>query len=63
MNGELKAAMQYFTQAFFVRQLYPEIYDMLMNIATEEFSHYAGGGESTSGCNHLIWSLNRDALA
>ncbi|NIC06834.1 manganese catalase family protein [Billgrantia bachuensis] len=39
MNGELKAAMQYFTQAFAARQPYPEIYDMLMDIATEEFSH------------------------
>lgn len=39
MNGELKAAMQYFTQAFSARQPYPKIYDMLMDIATEEFSH------------------------
>lgn len=38
-NGELKAAMQYFCQAFGVRQSYPEKYDMLMDIATEEFSH------------------------
>ena len=39
MNGELKAAMQYFIQAFSVRQPYPKQYDMLMDIATEEFSH------------------------
>ena len=38
-NGELKAAMQYFTQAFAVKQPYPDKYDMLMDIATEEFSH------------------------
>jgi len=38
-NGELKAAMQYFVQAFGVRQAYPEKYDLLMDIATEEFSH------------------------
>lgn len=38
-NGELKAAMQYFTQAFSCRQPYPDKYDMLMDIATEEFSH------------------------
>ncbi len=38
-NGELKAAMQYFTQAFAVRRPYPDKYDMLMDIATEEFSH------------------------
>lgn len=38
-NGELKAAMQYFTQAFSARQPYPEKYDLLMDIATEEFSH------------------------
>src|ERR1700760_1284460 len=38
-NGELKAAMQYFVQAFTCRRPYPKIYDMLMDIATEEFSH------------------------
>src|SRR5215217_6592534 len=38
-NGELKAAMQYFVQAFTCRQPYPDKYDMLMDIATEEFSH------------------------
>ena len=38
-NGELKAAMQYFTQAFTARQPYPDKYDLLMDIATEEFSH------------------------
>ena len=38
-NGELAAAMQYFTQAFACRQPYPEKYDMLMDIATEELSH------------------------
>jgi Mn-containing catalase len=38
-NGELKAAMQYFVQSFAARQPYPEAYDLLMDIATEEFSH------------------------
>ncbi|MGK7397653.1 MAG: manganese catalase family protein [Candidatus Cyclobacteriaceae bacterium M3_2C_046] len=38
-NGELKAAMQYFVQAFTVKQPYPKQYDLLMDIATEEFSH------------------------
>lgn len=38
-NGELKAAMQYFVQSFGARQPYPDKYDMLMDIATEEFSH------------------------
>lgn len=38
-NGELKAAMQYFTQAFGCKHPYPDKYDLLMNIATEEFSH------------------------
>jgi Mn-containing catalase len=38
-NGELKAAMQYFVQAFPCRHAYPDKYDMLMDIATEEFSH------------------------
>lgn len=38
-SGELKAAMQYFVQGFGVRQVHPDKYDMLMDIATEEFSH------------------------
>lgn len=38
-NGELKAAMQYFVQAFGCRKTAPDKYDMLMDIATEEFSH------------------------
>lgn len=38
-NGELKAAMQYFVQAFSCRNPYPDKYDMLMDIATEELGH------------------------
>ena len=38
-NGELKAAMQYFVQAFGCRQSHPDKYDLLMDVATEEFSH------------------------
>ena len=38
-NGELAAAMQYFTQAFGAKQPHPDKYDLLMDIATEEFSH------------------------
>lgn len=38
-NGELKAAMQYFVQGFGCRKTAPDKYDMLMDIATEEFSH------------------------
>jgi Mn-containing catalase len=38
-NGELKAAMQYFVQAFSCRHTYPDKYDLLMDIASEEFSH------------------------
>lgn len=38
-NGELKASMQYFVQAFCCRNPYPDKYDMLMDIATEELSH------------------------
>lgn len=38
-NGELSAAMQYFTQAFACRNPYPDKYDMLMDIATEELAH------------------------
>src|SRR5690349_21181363 len=35
-NGELKAAMQYFVQAFAARQPHPDKYDLLMDTATEE---------------------------
>jgi Mn-containing catalase len=38
-NGELKAAMQYFVQAFAARKPFPDKYDLLMDIATEELSH------------------------
>lgn len=38
-NGELAAAMRYFLQAFGAKKPYPDKYDMLMDIATEEFSH------------------------
>ncbi len=38
-NGELKAAMQYYVQAFGCKKPHPDKYDMLMDIATEEFSH------------------------
>lgn len=38
-NGELAAAMQYFTQAYGAKVPFPDKYDMLMDIATEEFSH------------------------
>lgn len=38
-NGELKAAMQYFTQAFILRKQNPKMYDLFMDIATEELTH------------------------
>src|SRR3982751_342147 len=38
-NGELAAALRYFGQAFSAKKPYPDKYDMLMDIATEEFSH------------------------
>ena len=38
-NGELAAALQYFTQAFAAKKVHPDKYDLLMDIATEEFSH------------------------
>ena len=36
-NGELKAAMQYMAQSFYVKE--QELKDMLMEIAAEEFNH------------------------
>jgi Mn-containing catalase len=38
-NGELAAALRYFEQAFGAKNPYPDKYDLLMDIATEEFSH------------------------
>lgn len=38
-NGELKAAMQYFVQSFCCKNPYPDKYDMLMDIASEELGH------------------------
>ena len=38
-NGELKSAMQYFVQAFSCRNPFPDKYDMLTDIATEELGH------------------------
>ncbi|MBO9657771.1 MAG: manganese catalase family protein [Chitinophagaceae bacterium] len=38
-NGELAAALRYFGQAFAAKAPHPDKYDMLMDIATEEFSH------------------------
>src|SRR5690606_17806636 len=38
-NRELKAAMQYFIPAFPCKNAYADKYDLLMDIATEEFSH------------------------
>lgn len=38
-NGELSACMQYFMQAFACRNPYPDKYDMLMDIASEELGH------------------------
>ena len=38
-NGELAAALRYFSQAFGVKKPFPDKYDLLMDIALEEFSH------------------------
>ncbi|HEY5371644.1 MAG TPA: manganese catalase family protein [Hanamia sp.] len=38
-NGELAAALRYFVQVFGNKNPHPDKYDMLMDIATEEFSH------------------------
>lgn len=37
-NGELTAALQYFPQAFVLRNKNPKMYDLFMDIATEELS-------------------------
>jgi Mn-containing catalase len=57
VNGELKAAMQYFTQAFVLRRKNPKMYDLFMDIATEEFSHLEMVG---SMITMLLDGLNDD---
>lgn len=59
-NGELKAAMQYFTQAFVLRQKNPKMYDLFMDIATEELSHLEMVG---SMITMLLDGLNDDLKA
>ncbi|MBH0120915.1 manganese catalase family protein [Rhodococcus sp. NPDC003382] len=56
-NGELKAAMQYFTQAFILRRKNPKMYDLFMDIATEELSHLEMVG---SMITMLLDGLNDD---
>ncbi|AYF74566.1 manganese catalase family protein [Nocardia yunnanensis] len=56
-NGELKAAMQYFSQAFVLRRKHPKMYDLFMDIATEEFSHLEIVG---SMITMLLDGLNED---
>ena len=56
-NGELKAAMQYFTQAFVLREKNPKLYDLFMDIATEELSHLEMVG---SMITMLLDGLNDD---
>lgn len=56
-NGELKAAIQYFTQAFILRHKNPKMYDLLMDIATEELSHLEMVG---SMITMLLDGLNDD---
>ncbi len=56
-NGELTAALQYFTQAFVLRQKNPKMYDLFMDIATEELSHLEMVG---SMITMLLDGLNDD---
>lgn len=61
-NGELKAAMQYFVQSFAARMPYPHMYDLLMDIATEELSHLEiVGATITMLCNGINGEL-KDAV-
>ena len=56
-NGELKAAMQYFSQAFILRRKNPKMYDLFMDIATEELSHLEMVGATIT---MLLDGLNDD---
>jgi Mn-containing catalase len=61
-NGELKAAMQYFVQAFGNRRPHPDLYDMLMDIATEEFSHLEIVGATITMLMGTVNADLKDAL-
>lgn len=61
-NGELKAAMQYFIQAFSAKKPYPAIYDLLMDIATEEFSHLEIVGATITMLTEGISGELKDAV-
>jgi Mn-containing catalase len=56
-NGELTAALQYFTQAFLLRGKNPKMYDLFMDIATEELSHLEIVGSTIT---MLLDGLNDD---
>lgn len=56
-NGELTAALQYFIQAFVLREKNPKMYDLFMDIATEELSHLEMVG---SMITMLLDGLNDD---
>lgn len=56
-NGELKAAMQYFTQAFVLRKKSPRMHDLFMDIAAEELSHLEIVGSTIT---MLLDGLNDD---
>ncbi len=56
-NGELTAALQYFTQAFVLQEKNPKMYDLFMDIATEELSHLEMVG---SMITMLLDGLNDD---
>lgn len=60
-NGELQAAMQYFVQAFSARNPYPDKYDLLMDIATEELSHLEIVGATITMLLQGVNSELRDA--
>jgi len=54
-NGELKAAMQYLSQSFRIRD--PEIKDLFLDIAAEELGHM----EMIAQTIHLLNGQNVDA--
>jgi len=56
-NGELAAALRYFGQAFGAKTPFPDKYDLLMDIATEEFSHLEIVGATIQ---MLLTGINND---
>ncbi len=56
-NGELKAAMQYMSQSFRIKD--PEIKDLFLDIAAEELGHMEMVAQTINLLNVTTWILKK----